>query len=370
MKRADIADISLDTTQNEIQKQNHTYHTDILIIGAGPVGLFAIFQAGMLGMKCHVIDSLPHIGGQCSALYPTKPIYDIPGHPEISGQALIDHLHKQALPFTPQFHLGDAAQTIEQIKNPETQQHQLWKISTRNQTTIMAKSIFIACGPGMFQPKKPPLEHLHHFENQSVFYSVPDPSLFKDKTIVIAGGGDSAVDWANILADDAKHIYFIHRRAKMRAADDSVAQLKQKEEKGQISFKIPYQLDALQGDKESGRLDQVIIKDFHGQTESLDADILLPFFGLGNDLGPLLTWDLDMEKGTIKTNPTTSETNLPFIYAIGDASTYEHKRKLILTGFSEAAFAAYHVYDFIHDGKALHFQYSTSKGIPETVENT
>jgi len=328
--------------------------TDILVIGAGPVGLFTVFQAGMLGMKCSVIDALEQIGGQCSALYPEKPIYDIPGYPEISGQGLIDNLAKQAHPFSPTFYLDQKA--VKLIKT-----NYGYQVVTSKDKIIEAKCIIIAAGSGAFGPKKPPLENLENFEQKSIFYNVTKISNFIGMKVAIAGGGDSAIDWAITLSNVADFVYVIHRRNNFRCAPESYNKLNKLVELGKIEIVAPYQLHSLKG--EDATLQQVIVQDFDGNLRELEADCLLPFFGLAADLGPISDWGLNLDHNHIKVDMTTMETNVPGIYAVGDIATYQNKLKLILTGFAEVASAAHSAYKYVFPNKALHFEYSTSKGI-------
>jgi len=330
------------------------HKTDVLIIGAGPAGLFAVFQAGMLGMKSHVVDALPKIGGQCSALYPEKPIYDIPAYKSINAQELIDNLENQASRFNPIYHLN---QQIVSIENYET----YFIATTSTNTKIEAKIILIAAGSGAFGPNRPPLDNIKLYEEKSVFYMVKNPQDFAGKKIAIAGGGDSALDWAINLANIAEKIYLIHRRDKFRAAPDSVNQITALEKSGRIEIVKPYQLDSLIGN--DGILEQVILSDLDNNKKSLDVSILLAFFGLATDLGPIKNWGLNFEQHHIVVEPSSCATNIPGIYAIGDVATYKGKLKLILCGFSESAIALHHAYSRVFDGKALHFEYSTGKKI-------
>jgi len=335
--------------------QSNIHETDVAIIGAGPVGLFAVFQLGMLGIRAHVIDALPESGGQCAALYPEKPIYDIPGFVSINGEDLIKNLCAQAAPFAPQFHLGQQVVALDKAASG-------WQLTTDKGTTIRARAVIIAAGCGAFGPNRPPLAGIASYEGTSVHYLVTQREQFRDKTLVIAGGGDSAVDWANSLGELAKKIYVVHRRDKFRAMPESVARMKALEAQGKIEMVIPYQLDALQGDGK--QLRAVEVATLEGEKRTLAADHLLAFFGLSMDLGPIANWGLNLHLNHIRVNPTTAETNTPGIFAIGDIATYEHKLKLILCGFSEAALAAHAIYRIIHPDKALHFEYSTSKGVP------
>lgn len=330
--------------------------TDVAIIGAGPVGLFAIFECGMMRLKCHVIDSLEMVGGQCTALYPEKPIYDIPGFPKISAEELIHNLKKQAEPFDPIYHLN------QQVVNFKKNAAGLWRLEMSLGGVLEAKAILIAAGVGAFGPNRPPLEGLEDFEGRSVFYYVKNRQDFKNKKIVIAGGGDSAVDWALSLAEIAQKVTVVHRRPKFRAAPESEARLKKLADEGIIELAIPFQLEGISGQK--GQLDTVILKSLAGDIKEIPADILLPFYGLAMDLGPIAHWGLHLTTTHIQVDPKDCSTNIPGIYAIGDIATYSHKLKLILTGFAEAAHAAHAIRTFIHPGEVYHFEYSTTSGVP------
>lgn len=331
------------------------HSTDIVIIGAGPVGLFAIFEAGMLKMRCHVVDTLEAVGGQCAALYPEKPIYDIPAHPAIDAQELVEKLKAQAAPFNPTYHLGEQVVKLEQDGAE-------WKVTTSKNTIIRCKAVFIAAGCGAFGPNRPPLEGLEQYEGKSVFYLVSRREDFRGKRVVIAGGGDSAVDWAISLSELAEKIYVIHRRPKFRCAPESAGRLEELAKGGKVELVIPYQLDALEGG--SGKLSAVIVKTLEGESRKLEADVLLPFFGLAMELGPIAQWGLNLDMNHINVAPATMQTNQAGIFAIGDIATYPGKLKLILCGFSEAAMASHAAHALVHPGEALHFEYSTSKGSP------
>lgn len=335
------------------------HETDVAIIGAGPVGLFAIFQCGMMRLKCHVIDALDVPGGQCAALYPEKPIYDIPAYPQLTGRALVENLKAQAAPFDPVYHLSQRVEALSCDGG-------LWTLETSQGTRLRAKVVIIAAGVGAFGPNRPPLDGIKDYEGTSVFYHVYDPTVFEKKRIVIAGGGDSAVDWALALCDKAAHIYMVHRRDKFRAAPESVASLHKKVEEGKIHLVTPYQLKALHGS--GGQLSQVIVANLEGEERALDAQILLPFFGLSMNLGPIATWGLDLKKNHIAVDRFTNETTSPGLFAIGDVATYDHKLKLILTGFAEAAQAAHRARQHIHPHEVWHFEYSTTQGIPTEHE--
>lgn len=331
------------------------FETDIVIVGAGPVGLFAIFEAGMLKMKCHVVDTLEAIGGQCAALYPEKPIYDIPAYPSIMALELINRLEEQAEPFSPVYHLGQQVMKLEKTANDFT-------VTTSKNTVIQCKAIIIAAGCGAFGPNRPPLDGLEEYEGTSIFYLVSKREDFRGKKIVIAGGGDSAVDWAISLSELAEKLYVVHRRPKFRCAPESSTRMEKLAAEGKIEMVVPYQLSGLEG--HNGQLTSVIVATLDGETKKLDANILLPFFGLAMELGPISGWGLNLDVNHIKVNPATCETSAQGIFAIGDIATYENKLKLILSGFAEAAQACHAAYKLVHPGEALHFEYSTSKGVP------
>lgn len=331
------------------------YETDVVIIGAGPAGLFAVFECGMLKMKCHVIDSLEHTGGQCTALYPEKPIFDIPGFPVVDAGVLIEKLEEQAAPFAPHYHLNQQAVDVAKIDGG-------FRVTTSRGTHIRCKAIIIAAGASAFGPNRPPLENLEDYEGRSVFYMVKQRQDFAHKTLVIAGGGDSAVDWAVSLSDVAKKIYFVHRRDKFRAAPETVDKLHNIAKTGKVEMVIPYQLHGLEGS--NGHLTGVAVADLDGKTRTLAADVLLPFFGITPNLGPVADWGVAVDKHHIPVAQSTCETNIPGIFAIGDIAAYDRKLKLILTGFAEAAQAAHAIHPLVFPGQALHFVYSTTKGVP------
>ena len=331
------------------------FQTDIAIVGAGPVGLFAIFECGMVKMRCHVVDTLEAIGGQCAALYPEKPIYDIPGYPSILAADLVEKLQEQAAPFEPTYHLGQQVNAIAKKDNGYT-------LTLSSGSTITATAIIIAAGCGAFGPNRPPLENLETYEGKSIFYLVNKREAFRGKKVVIAGGGDSAVDWAISLSELTEKLYVIHRRPKFRCAPESAAKLEALAAEGKIEMVIPYQLARLEG--ANGKLSQVVVATLEGEERSLDADILLPFFGLAMELGPIAEWGLNLEHNHITVTPSTLQTSTPGIFAIGDIATYEGKLKLILSGFAEAAQAAHAAYKLVHPDQALHFEYSTTKGVP------
>jgi thioredoxin reductase (NADPH) len=330
--------------------------TDVVIVGAGPVGLFAVFECGMVKLRCHVVDALDQPGGQCTALYPEKPIYDIPGHPRIDAAVLVEQLKQQAAPFMPVYHLN------QQVEGLARTAEGFWQVTTSIGTVIESKAVMIAAGVGAFGPNRPPLAGIEAYEGKSVFYYVTRREDFRDKRVVIAGGGDSAVDWAISLAEVAKRVMVVHRRPKFRAAPESEARLKGLADAGVIDLVVPYQLARLSGN--DGRLDAVIVSTLDGQEKPLAADALLPFFGLAMNLGPITQWGLNLDRNLITIDPATCATSLPGVFAIGDIATYAGKLKLILCGFSEAAMAAHAVYPLVHPDQALHFEYSTTSGVP------
>lgn len=361
---------------------SNTHETDVAIIGAGPVGLFSIFELGMLKIRAHVIDTLPAVGGQCSALYPEKPIYDIPGFPAINGQELIDNLAAQAEPFGPTYHLG------QQVVKLERTGESGWRVMTDKGTVIDCKAVLIAAGCGAFGPNRPPLAGLEQYEGTSVHYMVTRREDFRDQTLVIAGGGDSAVDWAVSLAEIAKKIYMVHRRDKFRAMPETVSKMQEIAATGKIEMVIPYQLESLAGqdinasaplaagasEAKGGqaplprkKLHAVAMKGMDGAIREVEADHLLAFFGLSMELGPIAEWGLNLHKNHIETTPGTCATSAPGIFAIGDIATYPHKLKLILCGFSEAAQAAHAIRDIVYPGVAYHFEYSTTSGVPNAA---
>jgi len=334
----------------------HSHQTDVVIVGAGPVGLFAVFECGMVRLHCHVIDVLDDAGGQCAALYPEKPIYDIPGFPRIEAAELIVRLKAQAAPFRPVYHLGEQVQALEPLGGG------YWQVTTSRGTTVRAKAVIIAAGVGAFGPNRPPLPGIEAYEGKSVFYYVTQRESFRGKRIVIAGGGDTAVDWALSLAEIAAHVSVIHRRNRFRAAPESEARLKELAKAGKIDLVVPYQLHGLEG--ADGTLKAVIAATLDGVQQRTEADVLLPFFGLSMSLGPVAEWELALQHNQIAIDASTTATSRPGIFAIGDVVTYPGKLKLILTGFAEAAIAARSAYALVHPETPLHFEYSTTSGVP------
>ena len=329
--------------------------TDVAIIGAGPAGLFAVFECGMLKMKAVVIDALDAVGGQCSALYPEKPIYDIPAHPSIEAGDLVAALEKQAAPFTPLYLLGRRVETLVPREGGFT-------LTTSAGDRVTAKAVIIAAGAGAFGPNRPPLEGLPGYEaGGGVRYLVARREEFRGKRVVIAGGGDSAVDWALSLKQVAAKVTVVHRRPKFRAAPETAAPLEAAAARGEVEMAIPYQLHGLEGDGTT--LTGVQLATLKGEVKTVPADHLLAFFGLSMELGPIADWGLGLSHSHVAVNPATCETNIPGVHAIGDIATYPGKLKLILQGFSEAAMAAHAIHPRVFPGQALHFEYSTSKGV-------
>lgn len=328
--------------------------TDVLIIGAGPIGLFSVFELGQLGMKSCVIDTLDIIGGQCSSLYPQKPIYDIPAFPEISADKLIKNLYQQIKPFKPDLILGERVERI-QSKNG------VFTVSTSKNNIIISKCIIIAAGNGAFGPNKPPISNIEEYEEKSIFYHIKDKSIFRNKNIAIAGGGDSAADWAIELSEIANKIFFVHRREKLRAAPNSVSKLNDLATVNKLEMIVPYQIDSLRGN--NGHLESLTVKNLDGNHKNLEVDYFLPFFGLSSDLGPIKDWELQIEKNLLEVNQSTCQTSKSGIYGVGDICTYPGKLKLILTGFSEAAMAAHSCFKRVFPEKVLHFEYSTTSGV-------
>lgn len=329
--------------------------SDVAVIGAGPVGLFTVFECGMLKMSCQVIDALDSVGGQCVALYPEKPIYDIPGYPKIEAMELIERLSEQAAPFKPVYHLGQRVDSLTRVGDD-------WELGLSGGGKVRARAVVIAAGVGAFGPNRPPLARLAEFEGKSVHYLVKRREDFRGQRVVIAGGGDSAVDWTLSLAGIAERVMVVHRRDKFRAAPESVRQMKELVAAGKVELVIPFQLDALEGS--DGRLSAIMVKDLDNQTRRLEADSLLAFFGLAMNLGPIATWGLNLEENHIVVDPASFATSAPGIFAVGDIARYPGKLKLILSGFAETAAAAHAIYPLAHPGEVLHFQYSTTQGVP------
>ena len=331
---------------------------DLTIIGAGPVGLFAIFQAGMLGIKSHVIDILPEVGGQCTAMYPEKYIYDIPAIGKITGGDLIKSLYDQASPFNPTYQLNSKVSTIEKLNDH-------LEIHINNGEIIKSKAVIIAAGGGAFTPNKPMAGNLSLYEDKYIFYNVKDKNRFQDKNILIAGGGDSALDWTNELKDIANKIYLVHRRNKFKGMNSIVEQIKDDHYKEKIEIIMPYQIQEFLGD--NGILNGVDLKNsLNDEIKKLDIDYALLFFGLVSNYDDLKNFNVNLhDKRSVMINSTTCKTSVDRIYAIGDIAHYENKLQLILTGFAEAASACHQIYSILNDGQKPDTNYSTSKGISE-----
>lgn len=328
--------------------------TDILIIGAGPTGLFTVFEAGLLKLKCHIIDALPQPGGQLSELYPKKPIFDIPGFPSVLAGDLVTNLMEQIKQFQPGFTLNEKAETIDKLEDGT------FIVTTNKGTKHHAKAIAIAGGLGSFDPRKPLIENIEFYEDKGIEYFVKDPELFRDKNIVIAGGGDSALDWSIFLADVAASVTLIHRRNEFRGALDSVEKVQEFKKLGRINLVTPGEVVQLHGTQ---RLEALTI-DMDGQQQRIATDYFIPLFGLTPKLGAIANWGLEIEKNAIKVdNALDYQTNIPGIYAIGDVNTYPGKLKLILCGFHEATLMCQSVYQRLNPGKKYVLKYTTVSGI-------
>ncbi len=328
---------------------------DLIIIGAGPVGLFTVFEAGLLKMRCHLVDSLPLPGGQLSEIYPKKPIYDIPGYPSVLAADLVDNLMKQIEPFHPTFTLGERAEKFE--KSGEKQ----FKITTSKGTELYAPVIAIAGGLGSFEPRKPPIEAIESFEDKGIDYIIKDPEKYRGKKVLIAGGGDSALDWTVILAEICSEVIMIHRRTSFRGALDSVEKVMALVENGKVKLITEAQAVGLKGNQD--RLTHIIVEiDNKGQVE-VEVDYFIPLFGLSPKLGPISEWGLDIDNNAVKVNTLDYSTNIPGVYAIGDVNTYEGKLKLILCGFHEGTLMVQSAFKYIHPDQKLSFKYTTVSGV-------
>ncbi len=330
--------------------------TDIAIVGAGPVALFAVFEAGLLKLRCHLIDYLPQAGGQLSEIYPKKPIYDIPGFPTILAQELVDNLMKQAEPFKPGFTLGQRVEYLEKKAERE------FILTTNMGTRIQAKVVVIAGGLGCFEPRKPEVNGLEQFENgKGISYMVLDPEKYRNKKIVLAGGGDSALDWTIFLADIASELTLVHRSESFRGAPDSVNKVMQLAEQKRINLLLNSNLQSVSGD---GCLNNVtVLNTKTNETVQVVADELIPLFGLSPKLGPIEAWGLNLDKNAIEVNTEDYSTNITGVYAIGDINTYTNKLKLILCGFHEAALMSHSAYKYIHPGIKYTMKYTTVNGV-------
>lgn len=329
--------------------------TDIIIIGAGPVGLFTVFEAGLLKLRCHLIDSLPQPGGQCSEIYPKKPIYDIPGFPSVLAGELIDNLMEQAAPFKPGFTLGEAAMTIEQSDDK-------FIVTTIKGTRHKAPIVMIAGGLGVFEPRKPPISNIEEYEDKGVEYIIKDPEFYRGKRVVIAGGGDSALDWSIFLAEKniAKEVVLVHRSSSFRGHLDSVQKVIDMAENGKIKLVTEAEVTGING---NGSVQNVVITHQKDGELIQETDHFIPLFGLKPSLGPIAEWGLEIEKNAIKVDTLDYSTNIPGIYAIGDVNTYENKLKLILCGFHEGTLAVQSAFARIYPDKKNILKYTTVNGV-------
>lgn len=330
--------------------------TDLAIIGAGPVGLFAVFEAGLLKMRCHLIDYLPQAGGQLSEIYPKKPIYDIPGYPTVLAQELVDNLMKQAAPFNPTFTLGERIESLKKVDERN------FVLVTNMGTKVQAKVVVIAGGLGCFEPRKPEVAGLDRFENgKGISYMVLDPEKYRGKKVVLAGGGDSALDWTIFLSDVAEKVTLVHRSEAFRGAPDSVGKVMDMARDGKIDLHLNTNLASVDG---NGVLKEVcLLNTKTNQTQVVEADNLIPLFGLSPKLGPIEHWNLNIDKNAIEVNTDDYSTNIPGVYAIGDINTYKNKLKLILCGFHEAALMSHSAYKYINPGVKYTMKYTTVNGV-------
>ncbi|HXH99981.1 MAG TPA: NAD(P)/FAD-dependent oxidoreductase [Sphingobacteriaceae bacterium] len=330
--------------------------TDICIIGAGPVGLFAVFEAGLLKMRCHLIDALPQIGGQLSEIYPHKPIYDIPGYPEIKAQELVDRLMEQIAPFHPGFTLGERVESLNRSDDGT------YTVKTNDGTAIHCKAVVIAGGLGCFEPRKPEIERLEEFEGRGVAYMVRNPELFRNKRIVLAGGGDSALDWTIFLSEIAERVTLVHRGDTFRGAPDSAEKVFELAREARINLILQSNVTSING---NGHLQEVTLVDKNKEIKKLKADYLIPLFGLSPKLGPIVNWGLNVDKSAIVVDTKDYSTNIERIYAIGDINTYPGKLKLILSGFHEAALMCQSAFKYVYPDQKLSFKYTTVYGVNE-----
>ncbi len=342
-------------SKNLTKSKYNMITTDLIIVGAGPVGLFAVFEAGLLKMRSHLIDVLPHTGGQLTELYPRKHIYDIPGYPAILAEDLVNNLMEQMAPFKPGMTLGERAEQLERLPDGK------YQVTTHLGTRIQAPAVALAAGMGSFEPRKPRIEGLEPYEECSLFYQVKDPEQFRNKRVVIAGGGDSALDWCLQLADIAAELTLVHRRVGFRGAPDSADKIKQLAEQGRIHLYTNTQVVDVLG--ENGQLRQVKIARRSRGEEWLAADYFLPLFGYCPQLGPLLNWGLEIEDGHVVVDPKDYSTHLPGVFAIGDINTYPGKLKLILCGFHEATHMAHTASTIVHPGQKQKVGYTSVQGI-------
>ena len=324
--------------------------TDAVIVGAGPVGLFAVFELGIMGLNAHVIDNLDKVGGQCIELYPDKPIYDIPALPECTGESLTKNLLKQIEPFKTNFHLNQRVEKLEKKDNH-------WLVTTSDQVQFETPNIIIAAGGGSFEPRKPPIKDIEKFEKTNLFYSVKDKNKFKDQTVCIFGGGDSALDWTVELSKISKKIILVHRREEFRAAQHTVNLARELEKNGKVEILTNYQPVNFDG---NDKIEKVVLKHDNGEQKEISADSVLAFFGLKMELGPIANWGLDLEAKSLKVNTQNFETNEKGIFAIGDICTYPGKLKLILSGFHESALCAQECFKRARPDEKYVFRFTTS----------
>ena len=329
-------------------------NTDICIIGAGPVGLFAVFETGLLKMRCHLIDALPQVGGQLSEIYPQKPIYDIPGFPTVNAQELVDNLMEQIAPFKPTFSLGERVEQLFQEDDGT------FIVRTSDETEVHCKAVVIAGGLGCFEPRKPAIDRLEEFEGKGVSYMVKNPEAFRDKRIVLSGGGDSALDWTIFLANIASEVTLVHRGDTFRGAPDSAEKVFDLASQGRINLVLQSHITGING---NGHLQEVTILDRDNRESTIKTDHLIPLYGLTPKLGPIADWGLNIDHSAIEVDTFDYSTNVPGIYAIGDINTYPGKLKLILCGFHEAALMAQSAFKYVYPQQKLSFKYTTVYGV-------
>lgn len=335
--------------------QQNIHETDVIVIGAGPCGLFTVFEAGLLKWKCHLIDYLPIPGGQCAEIYPKKPIYDIPGFPSVLAGDLVDNLIQQGAPFSPSFTLGERAEELLKLDDGT------FRLTTTKGTVIHGKTVFLAGGLGCFEPRKPAIANISEYEDHGVEYIIKDPEMYRGKRVIIGGGGDSALDWTIVLADIASHVTLVHRSDMFRAAPDSVSKARDLASAGRIAMITDAQVTGLTGD---GALTSVTITHNDGSTSDLPVDHFIPLFGLSPKLGPIAQWGLALDKNAVVVDPTNYMTTIEGMYAVGDICEYPNKLKLILSGFHEAAVALNHEYQRQHPEKKHVIKYTTVTGVP------
>ncbi|MBV8389625.1 MAG: NAD(P)/FAD-dependent oxidoreductase [Mucilaginibacter sp.] len=328
--------------------------TDICIIGSGPVGLFAVFEAGLLKMRCHLIDVLSQVGGQLSEIYPQKPIYDIPGFPRINAQQLVDGLMEQIAPFKPTFSLGERVEQLRQLDDSS------FLIQTNNSTEVRCKAVVIAGGLGCFEPRKPAIHRLEDFEGKGVAYMIKNPETYRNAKVVLSGGGDSALDWTIFLADISSEVTLVHRGDTFRGSPDSAEKVFSLAKQGRINLVLQSHITGIQG---NGHLQKVIVVGRDNEESHIEADHFIPLYGLTPKLGPIADWGLNINHSAIEVNTFDYSTNVPGIFAIGDINTYPGKLKLILCGFHEAALMAQSAFKYVYPEQKLSFKYTTVYGV-------